>query len=329
MVWTRLRLVYAWGARRGKGGIMLPSDTYSQPNAADPVLEERTVLDIVRRHVVRCSAVTRIDETGGEARVYVLDDNLVLKVQRPHQLRPRTSLAKEAFFLQQLAAYPDIVVPHVLGYGRHDNIEYIVMTQMPGVPALTVELTGGPRPDVLHQLGRTLRRLHSMPHAPFYDSALFPGNRTQDAFVARVRADLTHAVQVIGATPNLWQLGVSPADLASRVLAMLPAAVDLVALHSNPGPVHTFVQPETLDFVGLIDFGDAYISHPALDWRWPTHADRVALLHGYCDETPTTDEFLAAWRAALVFSDMSALATRPETRPQTLERLRDLLMTLT
>ena len=308
---------------------MLPSDTYSQPNAADPVLEERTVLDIVRRHVVRCSAVTRIDETGGEARVYVLDDNLVLKVQRPHQLRPRTSLAKEAFFLQQLAAYPDIVVPHVLGYGRHDNIEYIVMTQMPGVPALTVELTGGPRRDVLHQLGRTLRRLHSMPQAPFYDSALFPGNRTQDAFVARVRADLTHAVQVIGATPNLWQLGVSPADLASRVLATLPAAVDLVALHSNPGPVHTFVQPETLDFVGLIDFGDAYISHPALDWRWPTHADRVALLQGYGDETPVTDEFMAAWRAALVLSDMSALATRPETRPQALERLRDLLMTWT
>jgi hypothetical protein len=44
---------------------MLPSDMYSQPNAADPVLEERTVLDIVRRHGVRCSAVTSIDETGG------------------------------------------------------------------------------------------------------------------------------------------------------------------------------------------------------------------------------------------------------------------------
>ena len=117
---------------------MLPSDMYSQPNAADPVLEERTVLDIVRRHGVRCSAVTSIDETGGEARAYVLDDNLVLKVQRPHRLRPRTSLEKEAFFLHQLAAYPDIVVPHVLGYDRHDNIEYIVMTRMQGVPALTV-----------------------------------------------------------------------------------------------------------------------------------------------------------------------------------------------
>jgi hygromycin-B 7''-O-kinase len=308
---------------------MLPSDIYSQPNAADPVLEERTVLDIVRRHGVRCSAVTSIDETGGEARAYMLDDKLVLKVQRPHRLRPRTSLEKEAFFLHQLAAYSDIVVPHVLGYGRHDNIEYIVMTQMPGVPALTIELTGVQRRDVLHQLGRILRRLHAIPQAPFYGSALFPGSRTQDAFVERARANLAHAVQVIGDTPNLWQLGVSPADLASRVLAALPASVELVALHSNPGPVHTFVRPDSFEFVGLIDFGDAYISHPALDWRWPTHADRVALLHGYCDEIPVTDEFMVAWRAALVLSDMAALATRPETRPQALERLRDLLMTFT
>src|SRR4029077_1005878 len=229
-----------------------------------------------RRHGARCSAVTSIDETGGEARAYMLDDNLVLKVQRPHRLRPRTSLEKEAFFLHQLAAYPDIVVPHVLGYGRHENIEYLVMTQMPGVPALTVELTGVQRMHVLHQLGRTLRRLHSIPQAPFYGSALFPGSRTWEEFVERMRANLTHAVQVIGATPNLWRLDVSPADLASRVLAAFPASVELVVLHSNPGPVHTFVQPDTLDFVGLIDFGDAYISPPGLDWRWPTHEDRVA-----------------------------------------------------
>jgi hygromycin-B 7''-O-kinase len=307
---------------------MLLSDTYSQPNAADPVLDARTVLDLVRRHGVRCSAITRIDETGGEARAYVLDDHVVVKVQRPHRLRPRTSLEKEAFFLQQLAAYPDMVVPQVLGYGRHEHIEYLVMTRMPGVPALTVALTGGRRTAVLQQLGRTLRRLHSIPQVPFYGSALFPGTRTREEFVARVRANLAQAVQVIDATPHLWQLDVSPADLASRVLAALPAAVDLVALHSNPGPVHTFVRPDTLAFVGLIDFGDAYISHPALDWRWPTHADRVALLHGYSDEAPVTDAFLAAWRAGLVLNDLVMLATRPETRPQALERLHDLSVIL-
>jgi hygromycin-B 7''-O-kinase len=173
---------------------MLPSDIYRQPHAADPVLEERTVLDLARRHGVRCAAVTRVDETGGEARAYVLDDTLVLKVQRPHRLRPRTSLAKEAFFLQQLAAYPDIVVPHVLGYGRFDTIEYLVMTRMQGVSALTVELAGEPRIAVLHQLGRILRRLHALPQAPFYNSALFPGTRTREEFVTRARATLTQAV---------------------------------------------------------------------------------------------------------------------------------------
>jgi hygromycin-B 7''-O-kinase len=308
---------------------MLPSDIYSQAQAADPVLDARTVLDLARRHSVRCSTVTSIDETGGEARAYGLDDDLVLKVQRPHRLRPRTSLAKEAFFLHQLAAYPDIAVPHVLGHGQHETIDYIVMTRMPGVSALTVELTGGHRRDVLHALGRTLRRIHAIPQAPFYGSALFPGSRTRDTFVERARTNLAHAVQVLETTHTLWPFDIAPAALASRVLAMLPAAVELVALHSNPGPVHTFVQPDTLDFVGLIDFGDAYISHPALDWRWPTHADRVALLHGYCDEAPATDEFMAVWQAGLVLSDMLALATRPETRPQALERLRDVLVTLT
>jgi aminoglycoside phosphotransferase (APT) family kinase protein len=306
---------------------MLLDDTYSQPHVADPVLEARTVLDIVRRHGVHCSAVTGVDETGGEARTYVVDDHLVLKVQRPHRLRPRTSLAKEAFFLQQLAAYPDIVVPHLLGYGRQADLEYLVMTRLPGVSALTVELTGAHRQDVLLQLGRTLRRLHAIPQAPFYGSALFPGSRTRTEFVERARANLAQAVQVIGATPDLWRLDIAPADLASRVLVALPASIELVALHSNPGPVHTFVQPDTHAFVGIIDFGDAYIGHPALDWRWPTHADRVALLHGYGAEIPLTDEFMASWHAALVLSDMATLATRPGTRPQTLERLGDLLVT--
>src|SRR5262249_61644343 len=140
---------------------MLPRDTYSQPNAADPVLDARTVLDLVRRHGVRGSAVTNIDETGGEARVYIVDDHLVLKVQRPPQLRLRTSLEKEAFFLHQLAAYPDIVVPHVLGHGRRDNIEYLVMTRMPGVSALAVGLAGPHRANLLQQLGRRLGGLRS------------------------------------------------------------------------------------------------------------------------------------------------------------------------
>jgi aminoglycoside phosphotransferase len=306
---------------------MLPSDIYGQPDAPDPVLDEATVLDLARRHVPHCSAVTGVDESGGEARVYMIDDGLILKVQRPHQLRAKTSLEKEAFFLRQIAEHPDIVVPEVLGYDRDGSIEYTLMTRMPGVSALTVELEGPARAKVLHQLGRTMRRIHSIPQDPFFSSSLFPGHRTRLEFHQAVRDGLATAVQVIDDNPDLRPASSPPADIALKVVASITESVDLVALHSNPGPIHTFVNPDTLAFVGIIDFGDAYISHPGLDWRWPTHEDRLAVLQGYCDEKPVTDEFMMVWRAALVLSDMLALATRQDRRSQAQEGLRILLAT--
>ncbi len=306
---------------------MLPSDIYGQPDAPDPVLDEATVLELARRHVPRCSAVTGIDESGGEARVYNIDDNLILKVQRPYQLRARTSLEKEAFFFGQLAEYPNIVVPEVIGYDRDGSIEYTLMTRMPGVAELSVEIEGAARTKLLHQMGRTMRRIHTILQDPFFSSSLFLGHRTRHEFHQAVRDGLAHAVQVIDDNPDLWPAGIPPADAARKVVISITDSVDLVALHSNPGPVHTFVDPDTLKFVGIIDFGDAFISHPAFDWRWPTHEDRLVVLQGYCDEQPVTDDFMMVWRAALVLSDMLALATSPDRRSQAQDGLRSLLAT--
>lgn len=71
--------------------------TYSQPDAPDPVLDEELVLSLVRRHVPDARVVTGIDESGGEARTYAVDEAIILKVQRPQQLRPLTSVEKEGF----------------------------------------------------------------------------------------------------------------------------------------------------------------------------------------------------------------------------------------
>lgn len=303
---------------------MLPTDAYRQAELADPILDEQMVLSLARRHVSSCAAVGSVDNTGGEARTYGIDDDLILKVQRPHRLRHRTSLEKEVFFLNQLRAYPDIVVPEVLGYGREEGIEYIVMTRIHGVAAGTIDLSGTKKTELLLRLGRVLRCLHSISQPAFHSSPLFPGYRTGEEFAAAARAGLTRAVQIISQTSDLWPLGIPPDDLAAKALAGLPNKVELVALHSNPGPEHVFVEPNTLEFVGLIDFGDSYISHPGLDWRWPTHQDRLTLLQGYCEEASVTEEFMAAWRSILVLSDMSTAATRPAARPEALGRLREL-----
>src|SRR5215213_8474286 len=93
-------------------------DFYIQPDAPDPILDESTVMNLVRRHLPEAKTMTTVDESGGEARTYRIDDRWILKTQRPPQLRPRTSLKKEVFFLNQLRDMPDISVPTVLGHGR-------------------------------------------------------------------------------------------------------------------------------------------------------------------------------------------------------------------
>src|SRR4051794_2819569 len=145
----------------------MPKDVYLQPDAPDPVLAEDVVLSLVRRSVPHARAVTAIDESGGEARTYAVDTSTIFKVQRPQQLRPRTSLAKEVFYLQQLASEPQINVPRVLGYGRAEpNIEYTCMTRMPGIAMANSALAGEARQAALADLGRTLRRIHALSRAP-------------------------------------------------------------------------------------------------------------------------------------------------------------------
>ena len=57
-------------------------------DARDPVLDAKLVLDLARRHVTSAGAVTGVDEIGGEARTYGIDEGLIGKTQRPHRVRP-------------------------------------------------------------------------------------------------------------------------------------------------------------------------------------------------------------------------------------------------
>jgi hygromycin-B 7''-O-kinase len=292
----------------------MPKDIYLQPDAPDPVLDNDLVLSLARRHVPHAEAVTAIDESGGEARSYAIDDDLIFKTQRPQQLRPRTSLEKEVFFLNQIAkTLPDLSVPRVLGYGREGKyIEYTVMTRMKGVALRNAKLDGVQRQAVMHELGRTLRRIHQMPQAPFVESGLLP----RDGNAADVRQRFAEWFEEIGARihseQRTWALPLMPEQVGQRALDTLPRSDERVALHSNPWHEHTFVDPATGQYTGLIDFGDAYISHPTFDLRrWRERPERDALLAGYTAEQPVSDDFMATWLVAQVLADMAAIATSP------------------
>jgi len=94
---------------------------YLHPNAPDPVLPDAVVLDIARAHTKLSTAQVEVDESGGEARAHLLGGGVVVKTQRPHRLRPRTSLAKEALLLGTLAEPLGHLVPHLFGHGHTDT----------------------------------------------------------------------------------------------------------------------------------------------------------------------------------------------------------------
>ena len=106
-----------------------------------------------------------------------------------------------------------------------------------------------------------------------------------------------------------WRVPVPLEDIGGRAMGNSPWGEPLVALHSNPGPEHTFVHPETGRFSGLIDFGDASISHPAFDLRrWAGLSDWDAIWQGYTGEEPVSDGFVAVWRALRILANVGAMA---------------------
>jgi hygromycin-B 7''-O-kinase len=298
------------------------------PDPRDPVLDADRVLELTRRHLPSARSVTDVDETGGEARTYVIDEAFVFKTQRPHRVRPRTSLEKEVFHLNQLASRaPGLSVPRVLGYGRESDVEYILMTRMPGVAMRRLTLSGPARARVLGELGGLLRVMHGLDPAPFRESGLFPGDEDTTATRSRLEADLQRAAETAAEQGDGWNFPFTPQEAADRVRDGLQRIEDSpVPLHSNPGPEHVFVDPNTLRLTGVIDFGDAYLSHPALDLRrWARPVDRIALMEGYTADTQVSECFQANWRAISVAMLMLDYALRPSRRAESLEGLRVLV----
>jgi hygromycin-B 7''-O-kinase len=298
------------------------------PDPRDPVLDLARVLTLARKHLPSAQAVVGVDESGGEARTYAIDDAFIFKTQRPHRVRPRTSLAKETFHLQQLArCAPEVSVPRVLGYGHEEDVEYILMTRMPGVALRYVDVAGVARLELLRALGSALRQLHSLPLEPLLSSGFFPADGDSAAIRDRLADLLQRAVQEATAARDDWTLDQSPEEVAAsvregaRVVREAP-----VALHSNPGTEHVFVDPHSLRLTGVIDFGDAYISHPALDMRrWSTARDRTALMEGYVAGGAVSSTFEGNWRLISVANLMLDFAQRPHRGAEALAGLRSLL----
>lgn len=305
----------------------MPRNYYIQPDAPDPVLSDEKVLSLARQHVPEVQAVTAVDESGGEARTYVIDERLILKTQRPQQLRPQTSLRKEIVFLKQLEGVEGVSVPRFIGYGHPEPLlEYTLMTRMPGVAIRNANLKGEVRREALKELGRMLRRIHSIPQEALRESGLFFGDQSPVDVYWRMGGIFDDVADMIRNEGREWKFHLTPQEVGRRLMRTLPNVKTIVALHSNPGPEHTFAEPETGKLTGIIDFGDAYFSHPVHDLRrYRAPADRQAVFEGYLESAPVDGDFMATWRVACGLADVVAMVYSPEHQPEAAQELEQLL----
>ena len=270
-------------------------NVYYQLGYADPILENDYVLGLVRLFVPGAGEVTGIDETGGEARTYAIDSDMILKVQRPHQLRLSTSLKREVFFLKQLEGVSGVSVPKVLGYAKEGILEYTLMTRMPGRAVKYSELSAVQRKEALFELGKMLVPVHNLDIAPFYDSGLFP-DIDKNAEDVKERLKYLFDLNLGRFSEKLTEAEISKANEMAACELSKVNSVRIVPCHANPGPEHTFVDEGK--FSGIIDFGDAYISHPIFDLRrWPLE-DRKHVINGYISAAGSDECFEAVKEAS-------------------------------
>ena len=156
----------------------------------------------------------------------------------------------------------------------------------------------------LEELGATLRRVHDVDQSAMETSELIPGDKSGGDLFDRLSAMFENLLARLAVDPR-WAAEIDLRAIADECLTDLPAETAPVTLHSNPGPEHCFVDPGSARFTGLIDFGDAYRSHPALDFRsWHSLEDSRHVLSGYRALGPLSEGFDDVWRTGLILSEL-------------------------
>lgn len=212
----------------------------------------------------------------------------------------------------------------MLGHGQVSGTEYLCLTRVPGSALLRTALKPDDRRRALEELGRTLHAIHYVDQTALERSELVPGDRCPADLRGRIADTFARLAAAFDADSRLAVVA-DVRRIAVQRLEATPDNIPPVSLHSNPGPEHAFVDPATGNFCGLIDFGDAYRSHPAFDFRqWSDDDDTAAVLDGYRSAGRLPLRFEDVRRTVLVIEALARAArgrTTPDELAATLDRL--------
>ena len=148
-----------------------------------------------------------------------------------------------------------VPVPHVRDYSRAKDSEYLLLDEVPGVPASDREWLGA-IPGVIVAMAQGLRSVHAIDvlDCPFDQTVL---EQVEEAR-ARITAGLVREDEF-----DDENSGRAPADLLAELIATVPERKDFVFTHGDFCPPNIILrrQPDGgVEVAGLIDCGRAGIA---------------------------------------------------------------------
>ena len=281
--------------------------------STEPVLSNEQVLELARRYAPGATAVTRVFEDGYDHVVYCVDDALVVKVPRP-AAQP-VLLQREALILTELAGTPGLPIARLIGgeVGADGAEPHICMGLVDGKQLESLpDLEDKERRRLLRQVGHALAVLHRQPIGPFLSSAMFDVASTWGEYVSRsLRRDWERGRN------KFLELGLLTAEDSQRLEAAyeqgekgLPAWPRVVLLHNDIRPAHVLVGLNTSDLAAIIDFGDASLGPPEMEFYimwlrwWNKREDVEQVLQSYVAEADPGPTFLETVRFVRMIAAM-------------------------
>ncbi len=203
---------------------------------------------ICARHRVSHAQLRRSRE--GENVIFFIDDRFVLKIFAPF----RDGYRRERAALEFADGKLGLNTPSIVHTGDLEGWSYLVMTQLPGLPAREAwpQVNRSGRTDIVCRLGEALKLLHG------YEPPLTQPGLDHDwrAFVEHQARTCVNRQRAAGANPE-W-LASLPVFLAARV-PLLPADRDPVFLHGDVHLGNLLLGRHNGQWrvSGVVDFGDS------------------------------------------------------------------------
>ncbi|MFC5825921.1 phosphotransferase family protein [Nonomuraea insulae] len=275
---------------------------------------DETLAAIADRHGITAEQVRPLP-TGVANRVYLLGDDLVLRI--PRTKRFLLDLVKEAAVIP-VALHAGVRTPEVVAFDDTCSVvdvPYMVLTRTRGVDLADLELPTADTERVFRQVGRELAKLHRLSPATAPALASVPvENGAADPWAL---------------TDRLLEEGWIDAEIArwltgwfDRISAHLPSNPPTVLVHGDIAPQNLLVSRTPAQLNGIVDWGDAEWADPAVDFAKVPLPRIPAMLDGYRQESGQgTSTSAPIWEARVLWYHLTwALGRLADPAPRPGER---------